>query len=69
VGIYAGNNQMIHAGSNGICYSNLDADYYSNYYLCARRIINADTAEIHMPTASTEKAIRASYSGGIRTAG
>lgn len=68
VGIYAGDNQMIHASSRGICYSNLDADYYKNYYLCARRIINADIAEIHMPSAGSDTAIGRSLSAGIRTA-
>lgn len=42
VGIYAGNNQIIHAGSNGIAYADLDLDYYADYYLCARRIVNTN---------------------------
>ncbi len=39
VGIYAGDNQFIHAASDGIRYSSLDDDYYADKYLCARRIL------------------------------
>ena len=51
VGIYAGNNQIIHAGSNGIVYADLDFDYFAEYYLCARRIINTNTAALEDTTA------------------
>jgi len=69
VGIYAGNGQMIHAGSGGICYADLNADYYEDYYLCARRIINTKTAQIqNVPTASIESAAMRSQNLGIRTA-
>lgn len=44
VGIYVGNNQMIHAGSRGICYADLDNNYCSKYFLCARRVINTGAA-------------------------
>lgn len=46
VGIYAGNNQIIHAGSKGICYANLDGSYFYENYLCARRIVNTAAAEL-----------------------
>lgn len=39
VGIYAGDGQMIHAGSQGICYLDLDNAWCTQNYLCARRII------------------------------
>ena len=39
VGIYAGNNRMIHAGSGGITYDSLDAEYWANSYVGARRIL------------------------------
>lgn len=42
VGIYVGNNQIIHSGSPGVEYADLDFDYFDKYYLCARRIINTD---------------------------
>lgn len=40
VGIYVGNNQMIHSASKGVEYRSLDSAYYAKYFLCARRIIN-----------------------------
>lgn len=46
VGIYVGNNQMIHAGSRGIEYADLDMEYYAKYYLCARRIVNTGAASL-----------------------
>ena len=50
VGIYAGNNQIIHAGtSTGVVYSDLDMGYFAEYFLCARRVINTRTAQAHKP--------------------
>lgn len=46
VGIYVGNNQMIHAGSRGIEYADLDMEYYAKYYLCARRVVNTGVAAL-----------------------
>ena len=46
VGIYVGNNRIIHSGSKGVCYADLDVDYFVKYYLCARRIINTDTVSV-----------------------
>lgn len=41
VGIYAGNDQFLHASSSkGITYTSLSSAYYSKAYVCARRIIN-----------------------------
>lgn len=48
VGIYVGNNQMIHAASKGVEYRSLDSAYYAKYFLCARRIINTN---IELPAA------------------
>lgn len=40
VGIYAGNGQFLHASSSkGITYGDMNSDYYSSAYVCARRII------------------------------
>ena len=52
VGIYVGNNQMIHAStSKGICYANLDAYCTYSHFLGARRIINtADNDITIVPT-------------------
>lgn len=44
VGIYAGNNQIIHSGNRGVVYADLDFDYFAKYYLCARRIVNTNAA-------------------------
>lgn len=44
VGIYVGNGRMIHAGSWGITYDSLDAEYWANSYVGARRLISLDTA-------------------------
>ena len=54
VGIYAGNGQIIHAGSPGVVYADLDFDYFAKYYLCARRIVNTNVAcmETQDPTAN-----------------
>ena len=39
VGIYVGDGQIIHAGSRGISYANLEESYFRDYYLCARRLV------------------------------
>ena len=46
VSIYVGNNQIIHSGSRGVCYADLDVDYFVDYYLCARRIVNTNAANL-----------------------
>ena len=58
VGIYAGNNQIIHSGNSGVVYADLDFDYFAKYYQCARRIVNtnatvADAAEVQQTPALT----------------
>lgn len=43
VGIYVGNHQILHASSSrGIALNDLRSDYYTRYYLCARRIVCTD---------------------------
>lgn len=45
IGMYVGNNQVIHASSSrGVTISNLDSAYYVKHYQCARRIIVAEEA-------------------------
>ena len=46
VGIYVGNNTIIHSGSKGICYANLDVDWFAETFLCARRVLNTTAAQI-----------------------
>ena len=58
VGIYAGNNQIIHAGSEGVVYADLDTAYFYDYYLCARRIVNTDAVQAPaLPAASVARGI------------
>ncbi len=69
VGIYAGNNQMIHAGSGGIEYSSLDMPYYANSYVGARRIVNVNTDGIAVAPSIALSAVSTARSTiGIRTA-
>lgn len=69
VGIYVGNNQMIHSGSKGVVLSDLDVDYYVKYYLCARRIVNVDAAQLEQPvTEATAGGILSASSVSGRTA-
>ncbi len=46
VGIYVGNNTIIHSGSKGICYANLDVNWFAETFLCARRVLNTSAAQI-----------------------
>lgn len=46
VGVYVGNNQIIHSGSKGVVYSDLSIDWFADNYLCARRVINTDAVQI-----------------------
>lgn len=58
VGIYAGDNQIIHAGSQGIVYADLDFSYFHDYYLCARRIINTDSVQApQLPAVSVARGV------------
>lgn len=43
VGIYVGDNQMIHAGSDGIRCVKLEGSYFEGCFLCARRIVYTQT--------------------------
>jgi len=70
VGIYAGNNQIIHAGSGGMEYADLDDEYFADYYLCARRIVNTGSATLQEPATAVgaNNALARSVSAGRRTA-
>ena len=52
VGIYAGENRIIHAGRNGICYADLDESYFYDYYLCARRLVLTPAIAANLTPAS-----------------
>lgn len=61
VGIYVGNNTIIHSGSRGICYANLDVDWFAETFLCARRVLNTSAAqilELPAPTAADTCVVR-----------
>lgn len=70
VGIYAGDNRIIHAGSRGIAYADLDGSYYADNYLCARRVVNTGSAQLQTPaTAVTaNSAVARTVAAGRRTA-
>ena len=55
VGIYLGNDQVIHCGSSkGVVIVNLSDSYYSKHYECARRIILTDVSlSVTLPTMDT----------------
>ena len=57
IGIYAGNNKIIHAGNRGIVYADLNFDYFYENYLCARRVINTDPAKLVQPAADPQSLI------------
>lgn len=65
VGIYVGGNQIIHSGSKGVEYADLDFDYFDKYYLCARRIVNTGAVQLE---SSADSALTATSVTG-RTAG
>jgi len=46
VGIYLGDGKLIHAGSKGITVVDLNSAYFTEHYLCARRVILSDRPEI-----------------------
>ena len=49
VGIYVGDNKMIHASSSkGITYADLDNQWCAKNYLCARRIINSGAGQVEL---------------------
>lgn len=70
VGIYAGNNQIIHAGSAGIAYADLDESYYVDNYLCARRVINTNGVQLteSVTAVSANSAMSRTVVHGRRTA-
>lgn len=58
VGIYAGDNKIIHAGNEGVVYADLDSSYFYDYYLCARRVINTDTVQApQLPAVSAARGV------------
>lgn len=62
VGIYIGNNQMIHAGDGGVGIADLDDAYFVRHYMCARRIVLTEVPqEITVPTPGITQDMNGSY--------
>ncbi len=59
VGIYVGDNNMIHSARHGVVVESLDSPYYAKYYLCARRVLHAD------PVQSVETPMQRRVSPGL----
>lgn len=53
VGIYAGDNKMIHAANGGVECISLSDEYYANSFLCARRVINTNCAQEELVQTAT----------------
>lgn len=69
VGIYVGDGMMIHAENRGVRYDYVLEGHYGQYYVGARRILNAAvTVEDILTSAATESPMARSMSG-LRTAG
>lgn len=49
VGIYIGDNKMIHSARHGVVVESLDSPYYAKYYLCARRVLHVSPVENVQP--------------------
>lgn len=66
IGLYLGNDQLIHCGeTRGVTIVNLSDPYYSSHFECARRVILSDVSvETSMPTVNT---ITGSVSSGWRS--
>ena len=70
VGIYVGDGQMLHAGNRGITYASIEDGYFGDTYLCARRVINTDTAASEtLTSAASESLLPRARSLGLRTSG
>lgn len=68
VGIYAGDNKMIHASNSGVECISLSYEYYANSFLCARRVINTECAleEMTVPAAADSALMPANGISGRR---
>jgi hypothetical protein len=52
VGIYLGDGKLIHAGSKGITIVDLESSYFSQHYLCSRRILVSQKVQWQLPSAA-----------------
>jgi hypothetical protein len=62
IGIYIGNNQIVHAGDGGVGIADLDNAYFVHHYMCARRVVLTDPAgKSPLPAAGVTENINGSY--------
>jgi len=63
IGIYVGNDQVIHASSSrGITISDLNSQYYTYHYQCARRVIlEEESFQLSIPVTGVMQNVAASY--------
>ena len=58
VGIYIGDNKMIHSARHGVVVESLDSPYYAKYYLCARRVLHVSPVENVQPVVATTRTVQ-----------
>lgn len=68
VGIYAGDNRIIHAGNSGVCYADLDDAWFVENYRCARRIITVRSDSLSPAPASAAQNLLSGKISSIRSA-
>lgn len=63
VGIYIGNGQILHASSTrGVTINDLSEPYYTEHYLCARRVVLSDISGINtIPSVNGAQNFNSSY--------
>ena len=63
IGIYVGNDQVIHASSSrGVTISDLNSQYYTYHYQCARRVILEEEAfQLSIPVTGVMQNAASSY--------
>lgn len=62
IGIYIGNDQVIHASSRGVTISDLNSAYYENHYQCARRVIlEEESFALTIPATGIMQNVAGSY--------
>ncbi len=63
VGIYIGNNQVLHASSTrGVTVNDLNEPYYETHYLCSRRVVLSDLSGINtIPSVDAVQNFNSSY--------
>ncbi len=63
VGIYIGNGQVLHASSTrGVTVNDLNSPYYTEHYLCARRVVLSEVGDIHiLPSVNATQNMNSTY--------